>query len=156
MIAAASSDGSSWISRTISSAERSASRRGAGLGTELAERLHREAAVALGEQREGGVAVLVGELRKQLREVGRVLLLKQVDQVGGRPHALEALHRVEHDIELALGHGQSDPETELLNVTRRQRRGMSGRLQVRRCSRRAPEPPPRQRSWRRIADSCNV
>jgi hypothetical protein len=50
------------------------------------------------------MAIFFRQLREQLREVGRVLLLQQVHQVGGRPHAHEALHGVEHDIKLALGH----------------------------------------------------
>jgi hypothetical protein len=33
-----------------------------------------------------------------------MLFLQQVDEIGRRPHAHEALHGVEHDIELALGH----------------------------------------------------
>ena len=33
-----------------------------------------------------------------------MLLLEEVDQVRRRPHALEALDRVEHDVELALSH----------------------------------------------------
>jgi hypothetical protein len=58
------------------------------------------------------LAVFFGQLGKQLREVSRVLLLEQVDQIGGGPHPLEAFHRVENDIELALGHEQSGPEIE--------------------------------------------
>ena len=81
---------------------------GARFGTELARAFHRESAVALDEQRERRLAILVAELGEELREVGGMLLLQQVDQVGGRPHALEALHRIEHDIELALGHWQSN------------------------------------------------
>ena len=111
MIAAASSDGRSWTSLTISSAERSASRLAPASGPSSLRALHRQAAVALDEQRERGVAVLVGKLGEELREIGGMLLLQQVDEIRGRPHALEALHRVEHDIELALGHWQSDRES---------------------------------------------
>ena len=51
MSAAASSDGSSWVSLAISSAERVGEERRARFGPELAQRLHREPAVALDEQR---------------------------------------------------------------------------------------------------------
>ena len=84
---------------------------GAGLGPELAQTLHCETAVALDEKRERGVSVLVGKLGEELREIGGVLLLQQVHEIRGRPHALEALHRIEHDIELALRHWQSDRES---------------------------------------------
>ena len=112
MRAAASSDGSSWSELDDLFGGAVGEELGARLGTELAQAFHREPAVALGEQGERGLPVLVGELGEQLREVGRVLLLEQVHQVGGRPHALEALHRVEHDIELALGHEQSNDLSE--------------------------------------------
>src|SRR6476659_5570291 len=47
-----------------------------------------------------------------------MLLLEQVDQVRRSPHADEALHGVEHDIELALGHrGIRGYEWEPLNLT---------------------------------------
>jgi hypothetical protein len=48
--------------------------------------------------------VLLRKLRKELRQVGRVLLLEQIHQVRCRPHALEALHRVEDHIQLPLRH----------------------------------------------------
>ena len=105
MIAAASSDGSSWGSLTISSAERPARSAAPAFGPELAQRLHREPAVALDQQRERGLPVLVGELGEELREIGRMLLLEQIDEVRRRPHAQEALDGVEHDVELALRHG---------------------------------------------------
>ena len=50
------------------------------------------------------LAILFRQLREQLREVGRMLLLQQIDQVGRRAHAHQALHGIEHDIKLALGH----------------------------------------------------
>ncbi len=76
----------------------------AGFGPELAQRLHRQPAVAFDEQGERRAAILVGKLGEELRQIGRVLLLEQVDEVRRRPHALEALDGVEHDVELALGH----------------------------------------------------
>ncbi len=92
---------------------------GARLGTELAQALHRELAAALGEQVERGMPFLVGELGEELRQIGRVLLLEQVHQVGGRPHAHQTLHGVEHDIELALRHQEVQrAEREPLNVAR--------------------------------------
>ena len=104
MIAAASSDGRSCSELDDLFGGAVGEQRGARFGTELAQRLHRQPAVALDEQRERGLPILLGELGEELREVGRVLLLEQVDQVRRRPHAHEALHGVEHDIELALGH----------------------------------------------------
>ena len=107
MIAAASSDGSSCSSLPISSAERSGEERGARFGPELAQRLHREPAVALDQQRERRLPILVGELGEHLREVRRMLLLQQIDEVRRRAYAQEAFDGVEHDIELALRHGHS-------------------------------------------------
>ena len=119
MMAAASSDGRSCVSLTISSAERPDEERGAGLGPQFAEPFHGQTGIALRQQGEGGLAVLIGKLRKELREVGRVLLLEQVHQVRRRAHALQALHGIEHDIELALRHRVStEAEWELLNVAR--------------------------------------
>src|SRR3954447_13152247 len=47
-----------------------------------------------------------------------MLLLEQVHEVRRRPHADQALHGVEHDIELALGHrGIRGYEWEPLNLT---------------------------------------
>ena len=59
MIAAASSDGSSWVSLTISSAERSARSRAPASGPSSLRPSIASFGVALGEQREGGVAILV-------------------------------------------------------------------------------------------------
>src|SRR3954452_4636934 len=47
-----------------------------------------------------------------------MLLLEQVHEVRRRPHADQALHGVEHDIELALGHRDiRGYEWEPLNLT---------------------------------------
>ena len=81
--------------------------RSADFRPEFAQRLHRDAAVALEEEREHRQAVFLGQLGEELREVGRVLLLEEIDEVGRGPHAQEALDRVEHDVELALGHSNS-------------------------------------------------
>ena len=94
--------------------------RRAGLGTELGDRLHRQAAVALGEQAERGLAVLVGKLAEDLGEIGGMLLLQQVQQVGGRTNAQQSLDRVEDEIDSALrrhGEGSSDTAKQL-NVAR--------------------------------------
>ena len=106
MIAAASSDGRSCSSRAISSADRSASSAAPPSGPSSRERFHRELAVALDEEREGGVTILVAELGEDLREVGRVLLLQQIDEVRRRADAQQALDRVEDDVNLALRHEQ--------------------------------------------------
>ena len=63
----------------------------AGLGAELRQRLHGQTAVSVGQQAEGGLAILVGKLAEDLREVGGVLLLQQVDQVGGGTNAQQSL-----------------------------------------------------------------
>jgi hypothetical protein len=61
------------------------------LGSELRKRFHRQAAVAVDEQAERRFAVFVGELGEDLGEVGRMLLLQQVYQVGGRTDAQQSL-----------------------------------------------------------------
>ena len=105
MIAAASSEGSSCSSLPISSADRPARSAAPFLGPELAQRFHREPAVALGQQRERRSPVLVAQLGEHLGEVGRMLLLEQIDEVRRRAYPKEAFDGVQHDIELALRHG---------------------------------------------------
>ena len=118
MSAAASSDGISCVSLAISSAERAASSAAPAFGPELAERLHREPAVALDEQGERRLAVLVGQLAEDLREVGGVLLLEQVEQVRRRTDAQQALDRVEDEIDSSLRrHGEASV-TVTLNLAR--------------------------------------
>ena len=65
----------------------------------------RQPAVALDQERERGLPVLVAELGEDLREIGRMLLLEQIDEVRRRAYAEEAFDGVQHDIELALRHG---------------------------------------------------
>ena len=43
-----------------------------------------------------------GELAEDLREVGGVLLLQQIQQVGGRTDAQQSLDRVEDEIDSSL------------------------------------------------------
>ena len=74
-------------------------------GSELAERFHGQPAVAFDQERERGLPILVAELGEDLREVGRMLLLEQIDEVRRRAYAKEAFDGVQHDIELALRHG---------------------------------------------------
>ena len=68
----------------------------------LGQRLHRQARMALDEDRKSGAALLIRELGEQLRKVGGVLLLEQIQQVGGRANPEEPLDRVEDDVESAL------------------------------------------------------
>ena len=75
--------------------------RGAVLGPQLGECLHREAAVALDEDVEGGVTVAIDQFGEDLGEVGRVLLLQQVQQIRRRAHAEQPPDRIEHDVEPA-------------------------------------------------------
>ena len=86
----------------MSSAERVGQERGARLGPELGNRLHGEPAVTVRQQVEAGVAVAVGEFLENLRQVGRVLLLQQVQQIGGRPDAQETPDGVEDEVDSAL------------------------------------------------------
>ena len=85
--------------------------RRAPFGPELAERLHRELAVALDEERERGVAILLAELGEDLREVGGMLLVQQVDEIRRRADANQALDRIEDDVNLALRHERSAQST---------------------------------------------
>ncbi len=66
-------------------------KRCAGFSADLRQRLHRQAAVALDEQRERRFAVLVGQFGEHLCEIGRVLLLQQIDQVGRGANAQQSL-----------------------------------------------------------------
>ena len=76
--------------------------RGAGLRADLAERLHGELAVSLEEQRERGMALALLERAEDLREVGRVLFLQQIQQVRGGPDTQQPLDRVEDDVQFSL------------------------------------------------------
>ena len=122
--------------------------RGARLRTELGDRLHRQPAVALGQQAERRLAILVRQLAEDLGEVGGVLLLQQVQQVGGRTNAQQSLDRVEDEIDSALRRHDECPSPPLrpgsggtrrplsreghkrLNVAR----GLGSRLQRSRCA----------------------
>ena len=66
-------------------------KRRARLRTQLGNRLHRKAAISFDEQAERRLAVAVGELAEDLREVGRMLLLQQIQQVSGRTDAQQSL-----------------------------------------------------------------
>jgi hypothetical protein len=74
-------------------------------GSELADRLHREPAIALHQQRKRRESILLRQLREHLRQVGRVLFLEQIDEIRRRADAKQAFDGVQHDIELALRHG---------------------------------------------------
>ena len=78
--------------------------RGAALGAQLAERFHRELAVALDQEREGGVAILFAELGEDLREVRGMLFVEEIDEVRRRAEANQALDGIQDDINLALRH----------------------------------------------------
>src|SRR4030095_12138870 len=78
---------------------------GARFRAELRDRLHRQAAVPIGKHREGCLTLLVLELAEYLGKVGRVLLLKQIEQVGGRTNTQQSPDRIEYEINSALrGH----------------------------------------------------
>ena len=78
--------------------------RRAPLRAQLAQRFHRELAVAIDQEGEGGVPVLFAEIAEDLREIGGVLLVEQVDEIRRRAEANQALHRIEDDVNLALRH----------------------------------------------------
>ena len=105
MMAAASSDGqllrAAWRSPRPSGrrAARAPASGPSSLSASIASRLLRSTSSV-----NAACAILVGQLAEDLREVGRMLLLQQVQQVGGGADAQQALDRVEHDVEFALGH----------------------------------------------------
>ena len=87
MIAAASSDGSSCVSLTISSGGRPARRAApvsgpSSLNASIASRLLRSSS-----SENTDMAILLAELGEELGQVGRVLLLEEIDEVGSRTHA---------------------------------------------------------------------
>jgi hypothetical protein len=69
---------------------------------ELAQRLHGEPAVAFEENGKGGDAVAIGKLAKDLREIGWMLLLKDIAEIRGCAYAQEALDRVQDEIDSPL------------------------------------------------------
>ena len=71
------------------------------LGPHLADRFHRQARVALDEDVEDGLPLVVEQRSEDLREVGGMLLLQQIQQVGGRTNAQQSFDRVEDDINSA-------------------------------------------------------
>ena len=112
MIAAASSDGSSCGQLDDFFGRPSGEEGGRSLGTHLAERFHRQAAVALDEQGKRRLPVFVRQIGKDLGEIGRVLLVQQVDEVRRRAYAEQAFHGVQYDVELALRHGRASGDKE--------------------------------------------
>ena len=84
------------------SADRSLSRCAAASGPSSLTAFHRQARIALDEHVERSLAIALDEVREDLGEIGRVLLLEQVHQVRGGPHAEQPLHRIEDDVEFAL------------------------------------------------------
>ena len=73
----------------------------AGLRAHLADALHRQLGLALDQQREHGQRSVSSSVAEDLGEVGRMLLLEQIQQVRGRADAQQALDRVEDDITAA-------------------------------------------------------
>ena len=67
-----------------------------------------------------GLALLVGKFAEDLGEIGGMLLLQQVQQVGGRTNAQQSLDRVEDEIDSPLRrHGEGSSVTgKQLNLTR--------------------------------------
>ena len=81
-----------------------AQERGARFRAQLAQGFHGEPGVALDEDGERGRAISFRERREDLRQIGGVLLLEQVDEIGRRADADQPLDRIEDDVDFALGH----------------------------------------------------
>ena len=75
------------------------------LGPELAQGLHGMPWAAVQQDVEGRLAVALGQVAEDAREIGRMLLLQQVQQVRARPDADQPLHRGQDDVDFALCHG---------------------------------------------------
>ena len=75
---------------------------GALFGAHFADGFHGQPAAALHEERKHGLALGVEERAEHLREVRGMLLLKQVQQVGGGADAEKPLDGVEYDVNSAL------------------------------------------------------
>ena len=103
MIAAPSSDGVSWLRRAMSSADRKDSNSAPVLGTEFAQASMASLPLRLDEGVERRVTFSLGEFRENLREIGRMLFLQQVQQIGHRAHAQQAPHGLENEVDFALG-----------------------------------------------------
>ena len=95
--------GSSWVSLTISSAERPERRRSR-FRPELRSTPPSRAGCCARRGARRPRPDPCREARRRAEQVGGILLLEQVDEVRRRPHALKALDEVEHDVELALQH----------------------------------------------------
>src|SRR5213592_3472717 len=77
--------------------------------------------MAIGEQAETGFAVSIGQFTENLREVGGMLLLQQVQQIGGRADAQEASDGVEDEVDSARRrHGEGSSGHKRLTVARPQ------------------------------------
>ena len=90
--------------------------RRAALGAQLAGALHRQLGLAIDQHREGGLALALEQLAEDLAEVGRMLLLEQVQQVGGGADPQQALDGVEHDVNSSLRCHDSDVSLEAANA----------------------------------------
>ncbi len=64
--------------------------RGARFRAQLGDGLHGQAAVPIGQHGERGLAFLVLKLAEDLREVGRMLFLEKIQEVGGRTDAQQS------------------------------------------------------------------
>jgi hypothetical protein len=74
---------------------------GARLRAHLTDRLHAEPWVPFDEDAEDRLPFVVEERPEDLREIGRVLLLQQIQKVGGRTDAQQSLDRVENEVNSA-------------------------------------------------------
>ena len=72
------------------------------LGPELGRRLHRQLGAAFDDDRKGGLAVALLQLAVHGGQIGRVLFLEQIEEVGGRTNAQQSSDRVEHDVDSSV------------------------------------------------------
>ena len=68
----------------------SGEQRGTVLRTQFRHRLHGQTTVPIGQHRECGFTFLVLQLAKDLREVGRMLFLKEIQEIGGRTNTQQS------------------------------------------------------------------
>jgi hypothetical protein len=71
------------------------------LGAHFTDRFHRQTRVPLEQNAEDGLALVVEKRAEHLRQIGRMLLLQQVQQVGSRANAQQPFDCFEDDIDSA-------------------------------------------------------
>ena len=88
----------------MSSAGRSARSSAPASGSELGNGFHRELRAAIDEDAERRLAIPFLQFGQDLRQVGRVLFLQQIEQVGRGANPQQSPDRVQHDVDFSLRH----------------------------------------------------